>query len=760
MNRRKKALVILAALHGVILALCAGYYLTQKQSRFYGEYRNADSRYYSVFGGWNDEKQGYYVDGSAGETGLFTCGPYMELKKGIYDVTIFYESSGTGNQCRAYAEDEVECYSDAFLSDTIELDPYHTVKTFTIRNRRDCEDFEVQTFYGGDGSLLIKGIVVSQGAANSLYMILKILCFTALADVVLFFFYARKKQLFSNKTICVGMILAGTICYVSSPLLRDGMHYDTTDLNFILMRIEGLKDGLLSGAFPVRIQPDWLNGYGYATSIFYGDLFLVIPALLRIFGVSVQGAYFLYLFGINTATCLTAYFCFKGMFRARHIAVAGACIYTLSTFRLTLVYVLSRGGMLTAYTFLPLIAYAVYLIYYDSHNKKSWFYLALGMTGLIQSHLLTCEITAFTLAAVILFSARRFFKKDKVLAMAKAVGASVVLNIGFLIPMLDYMGNDLYVSSDAWKSVYNYIQKNGEDGAGFLSVFREGNSLYSPDLLLLLGMALFLFVLLLVPKKNTGEGALQYREIGKVSFAVSALLLLMSTRYFPWDRIEDLFPAGRMAINSLQYPNRFYQTATVLMVITLLCALKILKERMKESDYRSGLGIVLMLCLFFSGFVLSDVINHDPVTTVYDTEALDDNRISTKEYLPEGADPARFVNETPVTGEGIVLDAFTRDGLYMNIQCTNTVMEEGYMELPLVYYEGYCARGTGQELRVSSSENKTVLVWIPGGFSGEISVSFKEPAVWTIAFYISVAGTAVFTVVFLRRKRGKKSSLS
>lgn len=756
-KRINRGVLMLLILHCAVILFCIGFFMFEKQGRFYGEYQDSDSRYFSVYGVRDEEGRGYLVDESIGGDGLFTCGPYMELKKGIYNITIYYEADGQGNQCMAYAEDEVENYADALLTDAVILDPEHTIKTFTIRNKRDCQDFEVQTYYGGHGSLLVKKIVISQGAADSLYTILKILCVTALADIVLFLFYARKKKLYSKESILIGFALAGIIGFASSPLFRGALFHYSTDMNFILMRIEGLKDGLLSGMFPVRIQPNWLNGYGYATSIFYGDLFLILPATLRIFGVSVQGAYFAYVFCMNLSTCLIAYFCLKAMFKVRHIALIGSCLYTLSTFRLELMYVLSRGGMYTAYTFLPLIAYGVYLIYYDSKNRKSWFYLSLGMTGILQSHLLTTEITVFALALIVLVSAKRFFKKDSVLAMLKAVGASILLNIGFLVPMLDYM-RDVQVSSDSWKTIYNYIQRSGEDGSGFLLLFREGRSAWSPDLILLLGQCLFLVILICIPfEKMKGERERKYREMGIVTFTVSLILLVMGTKYFPWDTIEDMFPASRMVINSLQFPHRFYEITTILLTITLCCGLMILKGRMEKGDYRVGLTVVLGICLLSGGYLISDVVNHASTVTIYDTEGLDDNRTSTNEYLPAGANQELFIHETAVAEVGITVNSFRKDRLHIRLQCVNEKEENGYVELPLVYYEGYQAKDSaGNRLNVSCGENKTVLLEIPPDYFGEISVFFREPVIWTITFWISVMAMAGMTGRFIFAK-GKKT---
>ena len=50
------------------------------------------------------------------------------------------------------------------------------------------------------------------------------------------------------------------------------------DLRFHYYRIYTIAEGIRDGMFPVKIQPEWFNGYGYATGIYYGDILLYIPA--------------------------------------------------------------------------------------------------------------------------------------------------------------------------------------------------------------------------------------------------------------------------------------------------------------------------------------------------------------------------------------------------------------------------------------------------------------------------------------------------
>ena len=89
------------------------------------------------------------------------------------------------------------------------------------------------------------------------------------------------------------------VCYLvilliaSIPLLNNYL-IRGHDIYFHLMRIEGLAQGMKTGDFPVRIQPAWYGGYGYAVSVFYSDLFLYPVALLRLAGVSLQDSYKVY----------------------------------------------------------------------------------------------------------------------------------------------------------------------------------------------------------------------------------------------------------------------------------------------------------------------------------------------------------------------------------------------------------------------------------------------------------------------------------
>ena len=84
----------------------------------------------------------------------------------------------------------------------------------------------------------------------------------------------------SNKKfyISVGAITLFVACLPLFTLNCIGGH----DIAYHLLRIEALKAGILAGRPFLRINMLFFGGMGYASSLFYPDLFLYFPAVLRL----------------------------------------------------------------------------------------------------------------------------------------------------------------------------------------------------------------------------------------------------------------------------------------------------------------------------------------------------------------------------------------------------------------------------------------------------------------------------------------------
>lgn len=113
-----------------------------------------------------------------------------------------------------------------------------------------------------------------------------------------------------QKQTIVNFALLAIVVISSIPLLSRTLLWGA-DLEFHLLRIEGIAQGLREGQFPVLMQTVQLGGYGYPVSVMYGDIFLYIPAILHILGISTEMAYRLFALAMNAVTALASYWAFR-----------------------------------------------------------------------------------------------------------------------------------------------------------------------------------------------------------------------------------------------------------------------------------------------------------------------------------------------------------------------------------------------------------------------------------------------------------------
>ena len=220
--------------------------------------------------------------------------PEFTLPRGMYTLTAQYESEGEA-VLRVVHPGSTKYRSE--VSGDIPLTSGNTVSCdFRVRyGERPLQVRGVFLENAGEGDyILLRDIRITYAACATRNLLFRLALFLMASDGFIWFLLKRRSgcQVFwpgVEQTPWRALVLIVLFC--SIPLTVDYLFLNAHDQYFHLMRIEGIRAGLESGMFPVRVQPGWLSGHGYAASVFYGDLFLYFPALLRYFGVSVQVAY-------------------------------------------------------------------------------------------------------------------------------------------------------------------------------------------------------------------------------------------------------------------------------------------------------------------------------------------------------------------------------------------------------------------------------------------------------------------------------------
>lgn len=251
-------------------------------------------------------------------------------------------------------------------------------------------------------------------------------------------------------------VLCAVAVLTCAPAMTNSGALQGADWSFHLSRIEGIAQGLREGQFPVRVYSIAKDGYGYAPSLFYGELLLYFPAVLRLLGMSVQGAYHTYLLALQLLTAGIAFFSLRQIFRHNKTALVGSVLYMLSTYHLYKIYWLSAVGEYTAMAFLPLIPAALYELYGErpltrKRLRRACAELVAAFGMLLQVHLLSLEMAVLATAVFCLMRFRRTFSKAVFFTWLKAAVLTVLLNLWFLVPFLTLMlsgdYNNMYTGS-------------------------------------------------------------------------------------------------------------------------------------------------------------------------------------------------------------------------------------------------------------------------------------------------------------------------
>lgn len=616
------------------------------------------------------------------------------------------------------------------------------------------EHLQVVVSYGGKGYLQTGNLTITE--TDQLWTMLMVVLFFVTVLImagIIYWEYERKYGVALWKKQAF-FFVALTALIASVPCLYGSM-LGGADLTYHLQRIEGCKDGILSGQFPVRLEPEWLYGHGYANGIFYCNALLYLPALLRLAGFTVTASYNIYCVLLNVATAWIAWYCFGKIYKNSVVGLVCGALYTLSIFRVYKLFCCGAVGEGSAYTFLPLVLYGLYRAFTEDPREKSyrtvWLPVGLGYAGLLQTHVLTCEITALVTVMICLVCIRRVFCRETFLELLKGALAAAGLSLWYLVPFLDYyVTQDVHIKHVSARSIQ-------ERGLGFVQMLTgwpgEDQDAIGVGVILALGLCIFLALWLGGFLRGRVEKGV---KLAKLSAVFGIALMLMSLSVFPWNAIQNINGLSASLVSSLQFPNRFLGWAVVFLTAVYGCVLCCLRD--KEPFFRIGIAAAVVGIVVTGGHQTDVAMKEQSTLQLYNEEGMGFGYISGAEYLIQDTDYSLLTFRGPLPGENVRLDSYRKKYLQVEMNCSNGGADEGAIDLPLLLYKGYraCDRSTGRALEVRDGENHVVRVILPGGFSGEVLVRFVSPVYWRLAELVSVLA-AFSVIVFWRAQRRAKA---
>lgn len=538
----------------------------------------------------------------------------------------------------------------------------------------------------------------------------------------------------------VAVIFLITMLIACSPLISRYC-INGHDVEYHLLRIESLKEGILMGRPFLKINVLFFGGAGYASSLFYPDFLLYFPALLRVCGVGINASYHLFI-----ALCLflcygAAYYCIKRMTGSRYAGAAAGVLLTLCQYHMDDVYIRSAAGEYTAFIFLPFVIYGIYNVLYEEMDKP-WV-LGVGFGGVLLCHTSTFVMCLALGIAAFLLKWRVFAKKPMLIGrVALTAALTAAVTIFYWLPVMEQLLSAQFYVSIPWMEPVNEAVRFAEI---LYPIFPS------------LGFLLLLFWLprIFLKKDVQNEKLLGFSDC---LTAAGMLFALLATDLVPWDRIG-------IYLLFVQFPWRFFIMSSVLFsladALILFCCTK--RDTIIPLE---KMTLLLVLFVMSAGALTSLSKNtegyYDYSDDYYMYQPYTANVIA-GEWLPQTVTEV----EALVAKSGQLLSDTGEAIAFERIKNAITVPIEknyAYVDIPFIYYKGYSAylideNGAKTKLPVTDEgDNGFCRIFLGDQMQGSLTVVYDGTFAQGFAigtFAIAVLGLAGVFVIKKRSLPGK-----
>lgn len=694
--------------------------------------------------GYVDSEKALLIQETVANAGVIAKTPQYVMNKGSYTIRMQYIAEGE--------DSVVELWEQANKIAAWQVDPKMREFSADFTLSKDAKQLQVRVNYGGKGNLTIQSLEIVPHTffyTDTYFCILVFLLLNGLGCLYL----RRQKHCITQDKFLDYSIIMGVVLLATSPMMQTYL-YNGDDLCYHLARLEGLKDGILDGQIPVNILPDGLRGNGYLNAM-YPYLFLYIGAFLRICRVSLALSYKVIVFLANLGSAVCAYVAMKSMIKSRRSVILSVVLYTLMPYRFTNIF--SRGdlGETLALVFWPLVIAGLYHVIMG--DRKKWYYLVIGFSGALQSHILSAAFVAAVCVITALMYCGRILREHRYREIGKAAGLSMLLNAWYLVPFLYYYFGETIAKDVLRWSGYFEQSINPSNLTQTLSLY---NKQYFSLGLALFGCIGIGIVYLLYERRGRlteQEGFLMYLLL------LGAVLTFMITGYFP-NRVlmeNDMF---ENIATMLQFPWRFLGPASTCFVFVGAIGLSRSEILKPYRNYVFALLVGLNLLVIVSVPADNNHMPYDNAQAVaskgHESKLITNiGMFYPHEWRLDGASDDKLITSVVVSDmNNVMVRDYQKKGTKAAVAYTATA-PDCYVELPILSYHGYRATDeNGNVLRIERGNGARMRFMTQGdGVEHRIYVRYGPVIGFVIANLVSaltIAGCIWYLV-----RRGKDRSV-
>lgn len=358
-----------------------------------------------------------------------------------------------------------------------------------------------------------------------------------------------KNRLLGN--LFVLSIFLCAVIIMSYSLVETKLISAQADWLFHASRVEEIYRNIQSGEWLTFISTRTMQKTGVGSFLFYPDIFLYPWALLRLHFSPIM-SFYIWQALINFMTFSIAYICMYSYSKSKLRGFIFSLVYTLAPYRLFLGYYVF--GEFVANAFIPIAFLGIYEILWRRKNR--WYVLAVGMTLIIYSHVLSTFLTVQLLILVVIIwlidgICNKKIEISRICYIILSAIVTGILTLPIYIPFLTdfigkgigsaYPGINVVSMSDIWQNSISNYAINTSIG------------------IILIGVLL------------TGWYWIKDSKIEKGAYFISLICLVMATSVFPWESFKDT------VISAIQLPYRYLVYVILLLsivasyIIELLC---------------------------------------------------------------------------------------------------------------------------------------------------------------------------------------------
>lgn len=517
------------------------------------------------------------------------------------------------------------------------------------------------------------------------------------------------------------------------------------DMIFHVVRLDVLIEAIKDNTSLVYIDSDAINGYGYATKLFYSDFFLIPFAYIGQY-LKMNDTYSLVNMGMSVTCAIISFISIKNIGLNKYIAYCFTLLYTFSLYRLSNIYDRNALGEALAMTFSPLLIWGYYEIIFNDYKK--WYILSIGYGTLMLSHILSTIIFSIAGGVLVLCTLKYFLReKKRIYYFLLSILGAIIISAYSLFPLIEQLLDNRFYAQEASKA---YILNFSIEEVKF--IIRGFFAGISFTLVKDMGIGILITIPLI---------SRIYLNNNKQVLNADKLVLFSLIFFFI---ISPIYPINTFPFNKLKVIQFSFRLYTIIVPILALAASIYFVSNLKTS-FNKKMGFILIIVLIGMQIISSaqkgTYLKYKiDVNNIVSNKNKDDHySISGSEYLPERIPNIHFFKTRANDSIRIVsgtnnIESFKRGK--RNIEVTTTNSEATTIELPLIYYKGYKANINNHDVKVNESDYGLIQLTIQE--KGTINVFFGGTIIQKVSPYITIFSFIILFIYIYFYNRKKKEN--